>query len=380
MKLKSIQYKQNEGKPGEWSLEGCTLGDINLMVGKNATGKTRTLEIISALTDLFLGKRKPGLNVGQLEVIFDRDIQEIKYKIVLEANRVISEELTEDGQILLKRNADGNGEILAEQFKQMMRFQTEEELIAIAAKKDSIQHPFLELLYNWGKSARHFQFGTPMGQYSMPSLQVDFQKIDLKDSDWVVGILKRGLDEHGDEYKQLILADMSKIGYELEDISIESVSGRISGIVSTVALAVQIKEKDLDVATSQSDISTGMFRALSLLVQLNYSLLASLPSCIIIDDIGEGLDYIRSSALIKVIIDKIKQTNMQLVMSTNYELVMDSVPLEYWSLIRRLPKKSKLYNYRNAKKIFDDFDFTGLSNYDFFASDYFDKALKQLED
>jgi ABC-type Mn2+/Zn2+ transport system ATPase subunit len=116
-----------------------------------------------------------------------------------------------------------------------------------------------------------------------------------------------------------------------------------------------------------------MFRALSLIIQLNYSQLASIPSCILIDDIGEGLDYERSSSLIKLLIEKAKTSAVQLVMSTNDRFVMNNVPLEYWCVMRRISNVSKVYNYRNAKKQFEDFELTGLSNFDFFTSGAFEE-------
>src|ERR1043165_4494266 len=41
VRLKSVQYSERLGTPKEWTLEPLTLGAINLIVGKNATGKTR---------------------------------------------------------------------------------------------------------------------------------------------------------------------------------------------------------------------------------------------------------------------------------------------------------------------------------------------------
>jgi len=52
MFLKSIKYAQFGEIPRLWKLEGCTLDNINLIVGKNATGKSRTLNIINGLANL----------------------------------------------------------------------------------------------------------------------------------------------------------------------------------------------------------------------------------------------------------------------------------------------------------------------------------------
>ena len=118
-------------------------------------------------------------------------------------------------------------------------------------------------------------------------------------------------------------------------------------------------------------MSQGMFRALSLLVQLNFSLLSKTPSCILIDDIGEGLDYDRSKSLIEIIIEKIKDSSVQVIMTTNDRFVMNKVPLEYWSVIQRVPRKSLFYNYQNSKATFEEFEYTGLSNFDFLSSEYY---------
>ncbi|WRH65969.1 MAG: hypothetical protein RSE13_20020 [Planktothrix sp. GU0601_MAG3] len=117
-------------------------------------------------------------------------------------------------------------------------------------------------------------------------------------------------------------------------------------------------------------MSQGMFRSLSLFIQINYSLLLSKPSCIVIDDIGEGLDYERSSSMIKILIEKAQTGLVQLIMTTNDEFIMNGVPLEYWSYIERKPGSAKLHNIFNSKDKFDQFEFIGLNNFDFFTSKF----------
>ena len=114
-----------------------------------------------------------------------------------------------------------------------------------------------------------------------------------------------------------------------------------------------------------------MFRVLSLIIQVNYSLLAKQPSCILIDDIGEGLDFERASAMVKLLISKAQTGLVQLIMTTNDRFIMNGVPLEYWSVIERTPGLAKLHNIHNSKEIFDDFKFTGLNNFDFFATQFY---------
>ena len=132
-----------------------------------------------------------------------------------------------------------------------------------------------------------------------------------------------------------------------------------------------VKEADLIHRTPQHEMSEGMFRSLSLIIHLNYALSAKVPSCILIDDIGEGLDYQRSTTLIELLIDKAKDSSVQLILATNNQFVMNKVDLEYWSVIKREMQKTVFYNYRNAKDVFDQFELTGLDNFDFFSSNYF---------
>ncbi|KHD08880.1 hypothetical protein PN36_18470 [Candidatus Thiomargarita nelsonii] len=368
MKLKSIQYKEYDGQNNEWWLEGCVLNDVNLMVGKNATGKTRTLNIILTLTHFLSGELKPDLDSSSLEVTFEDNGEEIKYLLSYENQKVTQEQLIQDGKTLLQRGTDSKGKIFASELNTEINFQPPSNELAVVTRRDAIQHPFLEKLYHWGKSARHFRFGTPMGQ---DHLALSDNELNLKNFNQAVAIFKEGKTEYGKAYVQLIREDMKKIGYELEEVTIQAVGGRVYFEVQKVTYGIQIKEKSLDAITSHHHISTGMFRALSLFIQLNYSLLASLPSCIIIDDIGEGLDYSRSSALMNLLISKTKNTQIQLIMSTNDRFVMNAVPLEYWSVIQRFPHKVVIYNYVNSKELFDQFEFTGLSNFDFFSSNYF---------
>ena len=90
-----------------------------------------------------------------------------------------------------------------------------------------------------------------------------------------------------------------------------------------------------------------------------------------IDDIGEGLDYERSKSLIDLIIEKVKNSSVQVIMTTNDRFIMNKIPLKYWSVIQRVPKKALFYNYRNSKATFDEFEYTGLSNFDFLATEFY---------
>jgi ABC-type cobalamin/Fe3+-siderophores transport system ATPase subunit len=125
-------------------------------------------------------------------------------------------------------------------------------------------------------------------------------------------------------------------------------------------------------------MSQGMFRALSIIIHLTYHVLMKTPVTILIDDIGEGLDFDRSIRLIGLLIEVAEKSNIQLIMSTNDRYVMNKVPFKYWQLIQRTGGECRIFNYQNSKEIFDEFEYTGLNNFDFLATDFINSERKKI--
>ncbi|MCK4827031.1 ATP-binding protein, partial [bacterium] len=328
MQLKSISYTQYEGKPEEWSIEGFTLGPINLIVGRNASGKTRALNIIGSLGKLLSGETTLYIS-GDYEVIFDKGDEKIVYRLKLDESKVFSEKLVIGSRTMLDRGKGGIGEIYAEKIGNNIEFQAPDNQLACLTRRDSLQHPFFEDLYQWGKSLRHYYFGTQLGKdhYAVFKKGEQDSDLNLKDANQVVAIFRKGRKKFPSRFIEDIKTDMKLVGYEIEEIDVGPPTSIVVRAGWEQPEGILVKESDLRAETDQNEISQGMFRALSLIIQLNYSALASVPSCILIDDIGEGLDYERASALIKLLIEKAKKSCVQLVMSTNDRFVMNNVPL-----------------------------------------------------
>ncbi|MDD5687654.1 MAG: AAA family ATPase [Elusimicrobia bacterium] len=375
MFLKSLEFSQFIGKPAEWSLEKLMLNKINLIVGKNATGKTKTLNVINNLSRLITGEIKPTYDSANFKLIYDKDRKNIEYTLIIENKKVNTEKLRIDSRLLLNREEKGESKIFAEQLHKFMKFQAPTNELACVVRRDTLQHPFFDDIYQWGKTTFHYLFGTQLGKDIFDASLKDENikaEINLKDTHRVVSIFKQGLGKYRDKYKKSIVNDMNEIGYKIDDIKVNQINSiklQGAGLIGLI-----VKESDISVDTEQNQISQGMFRALSLLIQLNYSKLETKPSCILIDDIGEGLDYERASTLIKILIDKAKSSSVQLIMSTNDRFVMNNVPLKYWCLIQRKGQLCKVYNYQNSKKIFDEFSYTGLNNFDFLSTEFYSKG------
>jgi hypothetical protein len=98
--------------------------------------------------------------------------------------------------------------------------------------------------------------------------------------------------------------------------------------------------------------------------------MAKKSTCILIDDIGEGLDFDRSCRLIDLLRKKAKESNIQLILSTNDRFVMNRVPLEEWSVLQRRGSHVRVRNYENSRELFEEFKFTGLSNFSLLEMDF----------
>lgn len=379
MQLESLTYAQFEGKPEEWSITDFSFGNINLIVGKNATGKSRTLSIIQSLGNLVSGYIKLQFKSGNYKALFNEDGEKLTYFLKYEKSKVIEEKLVIGSTTKLDRGPRGEGTIYAVKEKRDMKFQAPPSELACVNRRDSVQHPFFEDLHKWGKNLRSYLFGTPLGRdhYAVFRKDKEEEKLNLKDTKQAVAIFKKGQKKYSKKFIDNIKTDMAKVGFNLDNITVGSPISITFQNLLEPPQGILVKEGDLKGTTDQNSISQGMFRALSLIIQLNYSLLASVPSCILVDDIGEGLDYERASALIKLLIDKAKESCVQLIMSTNDRFVMNNVPLEYWSIMRRFPNESKIYNYKNSRKQFDDFELTGLNNFDFFTSEFFENKCSK---
>lgn len=383
MRLKSLRFSRFEGEANEWCLVGkpeqgvdtpVTFGDVNLIVGKNATGKTKTVMAIRQLADLLAGKVKLSnliYKTSKYEVRFSEGEKDISYILDFKEGSVIQEQFVQNGKTLLDRKEK---RLYYEEVGKNLSFDIDENMVA-ASRVDKKQQSFFEGIYSWAKNLNLYRFGTPMGKGTfLRDLEAinDEREIDLKDSDEIAEIFIRGKRQQPETYEKNVLDDMREIDYHLDKIE----TSRLK-YIPVPFFGISVKEKDVGEITDQHEMSQGMFRALSLIVQLNYALQNQLSSCILIDDIGEGLDYERSKRLIELIIKKVEGTTVQVIMTTNNRFVMNKVPLEYWSVIHRQPQKSVMYNYRNSKVTFDEFAYTGLSNFDFLSSEFYREGFEE---
>ena len=371
MKLKLLSFHEYSDLPPHWQFDGFEFHDTNLIVGVNASGKSRTIKAMELLAQAVSNRLliERCLSPLKWEAEFSDGDEKYIYNLEINQGSIISESLSKSGIVLLNRPAGDVAKIRTTS-GEMSDFKIADNLVAVVSKQDELQYPDLLPLFQWGNSVHFFEFGSTLGRDRLVISGAGQISIEQIDHDPLAAVPKFNLGQKmfSDKYPEVVREDMKRLDYPIDDMQIAAPTVVMLGPVGIMGLCV--KEHDLDHMTEQLGMSQGMFRAFSLLIQLNYLCASSKLGCLLVDDIGEGLDYNRSCALIDLLYEKSQQCNFQLVMTTNDRFIMNSVPLEDWTLIKREKGRAKIYNYENSKEKFDDFKFTGFSNFDFFKTDF----------
>ena len=119
MNLKEFQFCWFKGETNEWSIEAqpqngqleqwLTLGDINLVVGKNASGKSRTINAIRHIADLVASDIKIshlnllGYESAEYHLRFD-DKEATEYHLEFKNGKITHEILSVGGTEKLNRD------------------------------------------------------------------------------------------------------------------------------------------------------------------------------------------------------------------------------------------------------------------------------------
>jgi energy-coupling factor transporter ATP-binding protein EcfA2 len=375
-----LEYTEFSGRPRQWALKPVPFGKINLIVGRNASGKTRLINVIGGLASLLSGTRRNLFHSAYYKAIFAAGNLEAVYTVAIENGLVQAETFNYDREVVLDRQSNGRGTIKAVQIQaQKLQFEAPPAQLAAVLRRDAVQHPFLQLLYDWGTSVKHYRFGTDMGAHvvsiEMPGKQPpDAEKPAPEqplDPNNVHAIFKRGVSRFGDDFKRRILKTLRELDYSVHDVGFEHLARSEFQGTAIPPTVLYARERGLTCNTRQLEMSAGMFRALNLAVQINYWALTGAKICMLVDDVGEGLDFDRATRLIRHLVKQCQENDFQLIMTTNDRFVMNDVPLQYWAVLDRKGHTVRVINKNNSPELFDRFERVGLNNFDFFAKKFY---------
>ncbi len=376
MIVSTINYSQNVGKADEWHLKNVSLGKMNLIVSKNGVGKTMTVNIINSLARI-ISSRLPRLLNGNWDVAFKDREGILRYLLQIEDAKVVRERLIKNRKVLIERNSS-EGEIVFFEKGRLnkKKFYPPEDKLTLQVRRDRVELPYLEGLIKWAENVHSFSFSNvrPQNLFGRLSPPTGRSGPELFPED--LGMAPYLLEEIQNDQGTMgqIIEDLACMGYKLKNLG--AISHVIPGLPGEVRI-VQVKEDGIDFPLSQLVLSSGMFRAIAAVVTINKLVGNSAEGTIIVDDIGEGLDNERSTKLAEIIFRRVKNTDIQLVLTTNDRFLMNAVDIKYWNVFERKGNSVYAFNYANQKKAFDDFKLIGLNNFDFFTSELYRSGHKK---
>ncbi len=358
MILQRLEHSQHKNDPehNPWEVRDLIFdARVNLIVGRNATGKTRVMNVLRNCAAQISGKI-PRLMTGSWTLTFET-FEKATFAVYCDIvdGEVREERITRDGEILLSRRGE-SGEIKNDHNHETMSYEPPRNKLTLHVRRDKKEYPYLEDLFDWGDNYYGYMFASRRPSELLAGPGVEGAPLESLDS--VPHLLKEALGKG--VAAEAIVSDMRSVGYPIEKIAVKKLD-------PLNALIITVQEQDIPCEIVQTEISAGMYRALSAVVILNYLLLQETPCTLAVDDIGEGLDFERSVNLIKLLLQKTKKSDIQLMLTSNDRHLLNAVDVQSWNILERKGGKVRAFNYANSKQAFDDFAMTGLSNFDFLS-------------
>lgn len=343
MELTHFSYKEST-----WELtQPIPLKEVNLLVGKNAVGKSKVIEAIYKMSNLILQQENPTKFFFDTSLNFKDEDKNIEYGFAYHFGEITDEYLIINGETLLKRTREKT--LLEGNY-----INPPADKLTLHVRRDTIQYPYFEKIVTWAENVYGQRFN-----------EIDADKENLTNS-FLSPVHKNDLytmvKELSEKSINNIIEQAQKLDYHLETI-------QTLDLLKSVKIVI-FKEKNVNENLLISSLSKGMCRAISLLIQMEYLSTQNKPSLWLIDDLGEGLDYDRTVKLGKLLFDFCRKRGIQLLASSNDTFLMDIIDLQYWNILERKGEKVTSVNASNNPELFENFKFTGLSNFDFFSSDY----------
>lgn len=353
MKLVKFQYHD-----ASWQMENIiNLEQVALFVGKNSMGKSKLIERIKSIVRYILQLKEPSKYSNFVMRLGWKDEQGngLEYLFNFLDGEVDEEMMWVNEEQILTREK-GKPTILKGK-----NINPPANKLVVGTQRDVILYPEFEEIVNWAEGV----------------VCISFNELDILGDRNYAGLgLKKNLydivKDLSTESKDRVIDAANRLSYPIT---------KISSVAFGDIRKVTLKEEGVPRVLMDTTASKGMFRALYLLILIEYlsSLSISNDKTLIIDDMCEGLDYARSIKLGEEILHCTQEQNIQLIMSSNDNFLMDVVDLHYWHIIQRDGVKISTISHTNFPELFDNFKYTGLSNFDFFSSDFIKQQQKKNE-
>lgn len=341
-----------------WEINPIKFQDVNLLVGKNAVGKSKTIDALSnAVSYLLQTKELDKYSQYGFNLIFQIDDEWVNYAFAFRFGLITKEILRKrrigetDEEILLNR--DENQTVLHSE-----SINPPADKLTLHVRRDTLQYPYFEKIMQWAENVCGHRFNEldSAGDYSTRASILQFDRN-----------LQEMVKELSSEAKDHIIEQANKVGYPIEKIDLFEPASDLKVVI--------FQEKNIPYGLTYFNLSKGMFRTLYLLIYIEYLAAMKKPTLLLVDDLCEGLDYDRSIQLGRLLFEFCLENQIQLIASSNDSFLMDVVDLRYWTILQREGNIVNAINILSHPQLFEDFQFTGLNNFDLFSSDFIARHL-----
>lgn len=353
MILKSFKYSS-----GEWSLEGLDLTESNLIVGKNSSGKSKFLLALESVMAVLSQKRAvSSLDDFDAEILLQDTNDFISYNVSYARGKVVGEYLLLNGNPVISRDslmASINGD----------KAYPPADKLLMHVRRDVLKNPEIEKVIKWAEE----------------SVIKSFIGNDI----YFHNEYHDYLSNFSNEMKYHLVSMINQVGFPVSNIDTldnhfnrgMSKDKRSEDDFNKLAYMV-IEEKNVGLLI-HTELSSGMWRTIKLLILIEQLISLKHPALLAVDDLGEGLDYSRASKVGRLLVDVCKDNGIQLIATSNEEFMMNIVDISNWNILMRNGRIVKSISSKICPEEFRAFKYSGLSNYDFFTSDFLNRISKKI--
>lgn len=345
MYIKSFKYED-----GGWNLETIYFNKQNLIVGKNSVGKSKTLNALVEVAKFIRGEVSVNSTPYKCSIVFaDANGKEIAYSYSCSNKDIESENMSVDGKSIIER--DSSNSILD---KDTINPPTNK--LIIQTQRDTNKFPEFEIVINWAEHTRGFSFSDLSSTYSftVPSM--------FKESMLFDDLFDKIEKDKQDDIKNT----MCDLGYNIS---------KIGSIKLQQSKLYYIIEEGVSTFLIPSIMSNGMLRVFYVLTYMAYIATVEGAKTFLVDDLGEGLDFSRSSRLSKIMFDYCEEHDIQLIVTSNDNFLLNAIDLNDWIILQRNGKEVSTYSYNTHPDMFIKFRKMGLNNFDMLSTDYLDRFI-----
>lgn len=353
MKLVSFEYSDYS-----WALDKVSFDNLNLLVGRNAVGKSKTLNAIVLFVRFLNGDVNATTPSHWCKVEFITDDNTIlTYGYDYTDNVITDETLYRGTDKIISRNKEhafiGNTEVNPPANK-----------LCVQSQRDTKNYPEFESIMQWAEKLKGYSFSelSSTKSYLIPSMFNE--KIDFSD---IFETLDKNLEK-----KSFVIDKMKELNYEIEKIELLKLSDKYS--------IVLIKEQGVKTPLYSALLSNGMLRVLYIFAYMAYLSTEQGARTLLVDDLGEGLDFSRSTKLSKIIFDYCEAHDIQLIVTSNDNFLMNAVNLDFWVILQRNGEHTTGISKKTHPDMFLKFKKMGLNNFDMLSTDFIYRYLEKAKE